>query len=311
VDASPVSVTGPEPVPPASPPRIAVIIPCFGDGVLLADALGSLRHQEPCEVVVVDDGSIDQPSLDALRAFERQGVHVLRQENLGPSAARNRGLAATSAPYVFPLDADDMVFPGSLTALADVLDRHPEVSVAWGTATLFGEGIPETTSSLRVANLDPWRITYLNEIPGAALIRRTALSAVAGWREGTGYEDWDLWMALAEQGHRGAGIELPVQRYRIHGSRRWRQVSRQRARVYDEIRRAHPLLYARRLANWSSSRAPLPVKVLLPMVEVLPLSRLNRWRLTHLLLHPSRVLSEEVLHRKLHRTRRGEPRSFA
>lgn len=278
-------------------PRIAVVIPCYQDGALLADALNSLREQEPCEIVVVDDGSTEQTTLDALSALEKGGVLVVHQEQQGPSTARNAGVAATSAPYVFPLDADDMIYPGALTTLADLLDREPGLSFAWGTANRFGEGIPETSVCLRVDKLDPWRITYINEIPGGALIRRSALDSVGGWRDGTGYEDWDLWMALAERGHRGTGIEVPVQRYRIHPSRRWTQVSSRHASVYEELRASHPLLYEQRSVNWRSSRAPIRVRLGLPLLEVLPLSRRQRWQMAHVLLHPARTLHDRVLQR--------------
>jgi len=46
---------------------------------------------------------------------------------------------ATEADDVFPLDADDLVAPGGLKRLADVLDRHPEAAAAWGSIQSFGQ----------------------------------------------------------------------------------------------------------------------------------------------------------------------------
>ena len=73
----------------------------------------------------------------------------------------------------------------------------------WGTVRLFGE--VERAERGRARTLDPWRITYFNNIPYASLFRREALMAVGGWSLPGAFQDWDLWMALAEAGYGGAG----------------------------------------------------------------------------------------------------------
>src|SRR6059058_1411657 len=89
-------------------PRIAVIVPCFNDGELVAEAVSSVIEREPVELVVVDDASSDAGTADVLDRLRREGVPVVRHaRNLGLPAARMTGLRASSAPFVFPLDADD------------------------------------------------------------------------------------------------------------------------------------------------------------------------------------------------------------
>ena len=51
---------------PRTPPRVAVVIPCYNDGRFLRETLESVREQEQCEIVVVDDGSTDAPTLAVL-----------------------------------------------------------------------------------------------------------------------------------------------------------------------------------------------------------------------------------------------------
>src|SRR5436305_7745211 len=110
--------------------RVAAFIPCFNDGHVVGEAVQSVRSgPEPEESVVVDDDSTDPATASALDDLRAEGVTVLRQDNAGLPAARNAGLAATSAPYVFPLDADDLAEPDALPALADALDADPEAAV--------------------------------------------------------------------------------------------------------------------------------------------------------------------------------------
>jgi glycosyltransferase involved in cell wall biosynthesis len=268
--------------------RVAVIVPCFNDGATVGEAVESLAGEEPHELVVVDDGSTDGPTLDVLASFAREGIRVIHRDNGGLSAARMTGVAATEAPYVFPLDADDLVVPGALTALADVLDATPGAAVAWGDLQLFGAfelHVPAPDA------LDPWLITYLSEIPGTSMLRRTALAEVGGWSLARGYEDWDLWLALAEHGWEGVRVERDVLRVRQGAARlnaRWLD---QHSDFVEELRRRHTALYARRGENRRTSRAPLRAKLLFPAIERLPLSAYDRFRLTRFVRDPVQMLA--------------------
>ncbi len=268
--------------------RTAVVIPCYNDPQFLEEAIASVRAQEPAELVVVDDGSKDPAMLRLLDELAASGVHVVHQANAGPGAARMAGVAATHAPYVLPLDADDLLAPGSLAALANELDRAPAVDVAWGDFELF------TPQGGRViarspAALDPWLITYMNELPLCAMFRRDALLRAGGWQIREGYEDWDLWMALAERGCQGIRIDQVVERHREHGARRWSQDFARHERSLAVLRERHATLFAARAANRRHSTTAWWQKLLLPMIERAGfLSTDNRYRLAHLVSHPLR-----------------------
>jgi glycosyltransferase involved in cell wall biosynthesis len=93
--------------------RIAVVVPCYDAAATLAETLESALEQEgPLEIIVVDDGSRDE-SLAVARRFS-PAVQVVSGENRGASAARNRGVAETGAPWILFLDADDILAPGTL-----------------------------------------------------------------------------------------------------------------------------------------------------------------------------------------------------
>jgi glycosyltransferase involved in cell wall biosynthesis len=268
--------------------RVAVVIACFDDGATLGEAVASLDGEEAHELVVTDDGSTDGETLRVLAELQGAGVRVLRQENAGLSAARMTGVNATSAPYVFPLDADDVLLRGALAALADALDANPRAAVAWGDLELFGA----FDLHVRTADaLDPWLITYLSEIPGTSMIRRTALEEVGGWSLAHGYEDWDLWLALAERGWEGIRVDRDVLRVRQHAGRLNAGWLERHGEFVHELRRRHPALYERRPSTRRASRAPLRSKLLLRALERLPLSDRDRFRLMRLAHRPLRMLA--------------------
>lgn len=98
----------------------AIIIAAFNAEATLEHAIASaLRQPETAEVCVVDDASSDA-TLERARAWaDRDGrVSVIaRPANAGPSCARNAAIAATTAPWIAILDADDYQLDGRLSAL--------------------------------------------------------------------------------------------------------------------------------------------------------------------------------------------------
>lgn len=264
------------PVPDAQAAQVAVIIPCFDDGATVADAVRSARDGGlPCDVLIVDDGSADPLTRRVLDELADAGVTVLRQPNAGVAAARTAGLRATRAPLVLPLDADDELVPGALALLRDALHRTPGAAAAWGWYERTGA---EDTVQPTAPTLDPWQVSHQNDLPATALFRREALEATGGWRDVAGFEDWDLWMSLAEQGFQGVGLPRVVYRYRRAGGRRLEQDTRREESVMADLLARHPALLASRRTNWRRSRAPLALRLALPVIGRLPLT-LGRRRL--------------------------------
>jgi glycosyltransferase involved in cell wall biosynthesis len=263
--------------------RVVFVTPCFNDGATLRETVASAREYEPAEIVVVDDGSSDPATLATLDELAAEGVLVLRQDHQGPSAARDKGLGASQAPYVFPLDADDLVIADTLADLVAALDESPEAMLAWGDLQCFGMS---TRLQRSPSVLDPWLITHVNPLPYASLMRRDALNAIGGWGEVSGFEDWDIWMGFAERGWQGVHVPRPVLRYRIHGGRRWEGNAPRHDAIHGELARRHPALLAARSSNWRRSSAPVTWRLLLPLIAALPLGSRLKVRLRSLVTHP-------------------------
>lgn len=92
---------------------VSVIVPCFDAARTLAETLESAIGQEGvAEIIVIDDGSRDD-TLAIARRFE-PAVKLLTGPNRGVSAARNRGIASSTAPWLLFLDSDDLLVAGSV-----------------------------------------------------------------------------------------------------------------------------------------------------------------------------------------------------
>jgi succinoglycan biosynthesis protein ExoU len=108
----------PEPTPisaKGAPEGVCVIIAAKNAGDTISAAIASaLADRHVTEVMVVDDGSTDGTADAARAADDGSGrLNVLRFEvNKGPSHARNQAIAASSAPLISILDADDFFLPG-------------------------------------------------------------------------------------------------------------------------------------------------------------------------------------------------------
>lgn len=244
--------------------RITVIVASFNERELVAEAVASVREREPVEIVVVDDGSDDPQALEQLDQLRSAGVNVVRRANGGPPAARNTGLEMSSTPFVYALDSDDLLEPGVLGHLADLLERHPRAGFAWGDYLEFGDHAGRSRAPARFL---PWSITYVNLYSPGVMLRRSAAREVGGWQDPRGYEDWGLLLAFAERGIDGVSTDRVVYRRRIHGSSRVLPAARRQHRAkYADLKRRYPGAFANRRDAARRERPPLFKRVLYPLL---------------------------------------------
>lgn len=192
--------------------QVSVVVPVYEGERFLEEALRSVVDQDPApaEVIVIDDGSTDR-SGDIARSFG-DPVRVIRQENAGPAAARNRGIAATTGDLVSFLDADDLWPVGSLARRLEVLRAHPDACGVMGRSEIFVRVRREDGAHDAQPFGDPTYGAFLS----AMLLRRDALLATGGFREELRFaEDFDLLTKLREQGELVV-IDDVTHRYRRH-----------------------------------------------------------------------------------------------
>jgi glycosyltransferase involved in cell wall biosynthesis len=130
----------------------SVIIPTRNRPRAIIACLDAIGRQEftahAYEIIVVDDGSDDCLQLDPRRWADRFELRVLRQENAGPAAARQRGVADARGAILAFTDDDCLPAPGWLATLVAALDSFPESMVGGSTFNGLSADMCAETSQL-------------------------------------------------------------------------------------------------------------------------------------------------------------------
>lgn len=217
-------------------PRVTVVIPCYNSLRRLPETVETVLGQsfDDFEVVLVDDGGDDDLAGWASSLGDER-VRVVRQDNAGVAAARNRGIAEARGDLVAFLDSDDLWLPHALASLVDRYDQAvadqeaaggPPVGLVYGWYQVADErGDPVGRIEAYAAEGSVWeQFVVSNPVgPGATLVPSEVLECVGGFevnrdRFRVDVEDWDLWIRIAGAGYYVALVRDVLYLYRRHES---------------------------------------------------------------------------------------------
>jgi glycosyltransferase involved in cell wall biosynthesis len=193
----------------------SVVIPAFNRAAFLPATLASVWAQTftDFEIIIVDDGSTDG-TRDYLASVGRN-LRVIVQPQSGPGSARNAGAAEAGGEYLAFLDSDDVWFPWTLAAFANVI-RDASPSVIAGSFFDFSShaevaGVKEDPLDYR--RFDDYLSSSTHAIStgsGTVVIRRATFADSGGFTEQRiNGEDHDLMLRLGTA--RGfAQVQAPI-----------------------------------------------------------------------------------------------------
>lgn len=171
---------------------VSAIIPARNAAATLADTLDSLANQthSPDEVIVVDDGSVDDTA--GIADAHPLRPRIIKGGGVGPAAAINLASRQTTAVWLAPLDADDIAAPRRIEACLEAAAGNTSVIAVVGRFRSFYDRSVTPAQRAAMGYRTDERTALL---PGGVMIRRDAFLACGSFRQDipTGFfvEFWD------------------------------------------------------------------------------------------------------------------------
>ncbi|XXF79485.1 glycosyltransferase [Myxococcaceae bacterium GXIMD 01537] len=233
---------------------------------LLAGTLRDIR------VLAVDDGSTDGTRAELQARVRRDPrVELLDGAGRGLVEALNLALSRVESPYVARMDADDESLPARLEASVEALEADRSLGGVGTAVTLFREDRPVSPSLQAYA-------AWLNGLTTAealhrarfiesplchpsVCLRREALTAVGGWKDGDFPEDYALWLELLDAGYGLRNLPQVLLRWRDGDGRLTRTDPRYGLKRFAWVKARHlirgPLADGRPCTLWGAGPSGL------------------------------------------------------
>lgn len=212
-------------------------MPIYNRILYFPEAIASIQRQtvDDWELILVDDGSSADILTPLQRFLEDKRIRLVRQENSGPSAARNRGVSEARAPWIAFLDDDDIWLPEKLQCHLDFINERPHIPFFFSDALMIqqnGHPLGSFQKKKGVIEKCAWFVGGggLNVIPcgmeidlslsgfvlpSASVVKSSEFQLVGGFDENLrGGEDMDLVFRLSKNNQIGY-IDYQLLHYRL------------------------------------------------------------------------------------------------
>ena len=224
-------------------PAVSVVVSLFNYRQYVGRTLRSVNDAEKpaggVELVVVDDASTDgsaETVADWMRPVTLPVLLVRKDLNTGLADVRNAGFQLARAPRVFVLDADNWVYPTCLMTLEAALRGSPHAA-AYGQIARVEEETGDGIDLLSAFDWSPRRLVEGPYLDAMAMFDRAAVLGVGGYSTELiehgwfGWEDYDLWLKLAQAGCSCRLVPRVLAGYRDHRQSMLRRTNRSSAQL--------------------------------------------------------------------------------
>lgn len=214
---------------PKSDPILAVVVTCHPAYLKwLPECLESINGQSvvPVERVLCFDGTLDRSGLspDLLT-----GWLVIEGTWGTPCGGRNAGMAATVAPWLVWIDADNILPAGFLEGYSSqARTADDRVAILYTDLAYMDEEGRDTGAGRVMGLYDYWELRRQNFIDTASCWRRCAVEQAGGWLDTKRFDDWAVALNITRLGWQAEKAKTPALRYRRHAG------SRLQLKTYDD-----------------------------------------------------------------------------
>lgn len=210
-------------------PCISVIVTLFNYSQYIYECLSSvsksdLADLQKIELIVIDDCSTDNSVSiveEYLQETEVPTCLIKKWLNTGLADARNVGLKIARSPYVFILDADNWIHPNCLAVLYNTI-KYSGYAAVYGIISMFHN---ETKEEINRISCEEWNVNQLVRKPyidAMAIFNKDIVNKVGGYSTELieygwfGWEDYDLWLKLAQLNYPCKFVPEVLSSYRVH-----------------------------------------------------------------------------------------------
>lgn len=203
-------------------PLVTVFMPVYNGGKYLREAIDSILNQTytNLDFLIIDDGSTDN-SLETILSYADPRIRLVKNEtNLGLTPTLNKGVDLVIGKYVARMDADDISMPTRLEKEVQYLETHPEVTMIDVVNTFIDKdgntihkSFPDVFTEKEIRKSLPDN----NYLGHPSMMIRTEVYKKYKYRL-VQFEDYDLWLRLANDNYIIHKINEPLLKYRLHGN---------------------------------------------------------------------------------------------
>lgn len=231
---------------------VSAVVPIYNSEKTIAKCLDSILSQieNVDEIIIIDDGSVDK-SLSIVREVLKSinnGINIIliEQENVGPSAARNKGISLATSSHVAFLDSDDIWYPDHIKRVKTFFQENDNFKIV---ATKY-LGAPISYVGEIFFNKMLFKNYFLTP---CVVIYKDLFVEVGGFNEEMSFaEDYFLWLNIISQ-NRGYLLDYigaaNVDNKKVFGQN---GLSSNLERMHEGVLKCYKYLYLNKLINFKT-----------------------------------------------------------
>jgi len=237
-------------------PKVSIIIPTYNSSHFLARTVASVLRQSytDWELLLIDDASSDQTVEIAEKlatADKRIKVYQLEYNSGGPATSKNLGWHKAQGEFIAFLDHDDEWLPEKLTQQLVILESSSDPRLGLVSCSAYLKDESRRKSVVYQKNYQTAPLADLangNFIISSScvLVKREVFQTVGGFDTTFKiFDDWDMWLRLAEADYSFAFLETPLVNYLVHADNACRNNHRLDEEEFIKVYEKHRPIFER------------------------------------------------------------------